>query len=318
MSDDEEFGYLSSDGEEGGEFFGDDDDADLLGDSGDGIETGASGDPGVGKDDKTRCSLCKSVVPEERMYTLDACGHRFCLFCISREIDDALKTSVTVCCPLKDCHTPLSVKDTMTLVKEAAGQRDALAFVTRAIERRDENEAAMGRGGASGGASKGAASKKATQRIAAELKTIQKGDPAKSGFSVDLVDDDLYLWEVRLFGFDPKDEQIARDMAARGIKDIVLRIRFPEDYPLSPPFCRVLRPHFEFHTGHVTLGGSICMELLTRKGWSPENSIEAVIMSIRSNFLEGGARLAANQYGDYSEAEAREAIDRLVRQHGWN
>lgn len=306
MSDEEEFGYLSSDGEEGGEFFGDEDDGDLLGED---AEIEGNGDPSAGADDKTRCSLCKSVVPEERMYTLDACGHRFCLFCISREIDDALKTSVTVCCPLKDCHTPLSVKDTMTLVKEAAGQRDALAFVTRAIERRDENTAGAGRG---------AASKKATQRIAAELKTIQKGDPAKSGFSVDLVDDDLYQWEVRLFGFDPKDEQIARDMAAKGIKDIVLRIRFPEDYPLSPPFCRVLRPRFEFHTGHVTLGGSICMELLTRKGWSPENSIEAVIMSIRSNFLEGGARLASSQYGDYSEAEAREAFDRLVRQHGWN
>ena len=312
MSDEEEFGFLSSEGEEGeGEFFGNEDDSDLLGeDNGDCV----SGDPdarGVVDDGKPRCSLCKSVVPEERMYTLDACGHRFCLFCISREIDDALKTSVTACCPLKDCHKPLSVKDTMALVKEAAGQRDALAFVARATERRDENAAAMGRGGA-------AVSKKATQRIAAELKTIQKGDPAKSGFSVDLVDDDLFLWEVRLFGFDPKDEQIARDMAAHGVKDIVLRIRFPEDYPLSPPFCRVLRPRFEFHTGHVTLGGSICMELLTRKGWSPENSIEAVIMSIRSNFLEGGARLASSQYGDYSEADAREAFDRLVRQHGWN
>ena len=155
MSDEEEFGYLSSDGEEGGEFFGDEDDGDLLGED---AEIEGSGDPNAGADDKTRCSLCKSVVPEERMYTLDACGHRFCLFCISREIDDALKTSVTVCCPLKDCHTPLSVKDTMTLVKEAAGQRDALAFVTRAIERRDENTAGAGRG---------AASKKATQRIAA-------------------------------------------------------------------------------------------------------------------------------------------------------
>ena len=168
----------------------------------------------------------------------------------------------------------------------------------------------MGRGGA-------AVSKKATQRIAAELKPIQKGDPAKSGFSVDLVDDDLFLWEVRLFGFDPKDEQIARDMAAHGVKDIVLRIRFPEDYPLSPPFCRVLRPRFEFHTGHVTLGGSICMELLTRRGWSPENTVEALCMSIRSTWLAGGARLDPHSRRDYTEAEAREAFQRLVRQHGW-
>jgi len=188
----------------------------------------------------------------------------------------------------------------MTLVKEAEGTRNALEFVNKAMEKRD-----------------GVSSKKATQRIAAELRSIQKSDPSKSGFSVELVKDNMYLWEVKLFGFDPKDEEIARDMARLGVKYIVIHIKFPEDFPLSPPFCRIVRPRFRFHTGHVTLGGSICMELLTRKGWSPENSIEAVIMTIRSNFLEGGARLES-AHGDYSEAEAHEAFDRLVRVHGWN
>ena len=36
--------------------------------------------------------------------------------------------------------------------------------------------------------------------------------------------------------------------------------------------------HFEsgscFLPGHVTIGGSICMELLTRSGWKPTNDIE--------------------------------------------
>ena len=30
---------------------------------------------------------------------------------------------------------------------------------------------------------------------------------------------------------------------------------------------RVIRPRFAFHTGHVTVGGSICIELLTSSGW---------------------------------------------------
>jgi len=298
--DDEEFGYLEDeDGEEGEDFGGE---GDLLDDA---FDTSASAEPNPdGEIDelgnpKLRCSICKSIVPEERIYVLDACKHRFCRFCIAREIDDALKTSVTVCCPLKDCQKPLSVKDTMTLVKEAEGSRGALQFIDKARETRD-----------------GGSSKKATQRIAAELKSIQKGDPAKSGFSVELVGDNMYHWEVKLFGFDPKDEQIARDMERLHVKYIVIHIKFPEDFPLSPPFCRIVRPRFQFHTGHVTLGGSICMELLTRKGWSPENSIEAVIMTIRSNFLEGGARLES-AHGDYSEAEAHEAFDRLVRAHGW-
>jgi len=293
--DDDGFEYLDD-----GEDFEEEGD-DLLDDA---FESGENAHPEDGDVDelgnpKHRCSICKSVVPDESMYVLDACKHRFCRFCISREIDDALKTSVTVCCPLKECNTPLSVKDTMTLVKEAESSRGALDFVEKAREKRD-----------------GASSKKATQRIAAELKSIQKGDPSKSGFSVELVHDDMYLWEVKLFGFDPKDEEIARDMQRMGVKYIVIHIRFPEDFPLSPPFCRIVRPKFQFRTGHVTLGGSICTELLTRKGWSPENSIEAVIMTIRSNFLEGGARLES-AHGEYSEREAREAFDRLCRNHGW-
>ncbi len=27
--------------------------------------------------------------------------------------------------------------------------------------------------------------------------------------------------------------------------------------------------------GHVTVGGSVCMQMLTRSGWSPSNDIEA-------------------------------------------
>ena len=29
-----------------------------------------------------------------------------------------------------------------------------------------------------------------------------------------------------------------------------------------------------FVSGHVTIGGSICMQMLTRSGWSPSNDIE--------------------------------------------
>lgn len=47
------------------------------------------------------------------------------------------------------------------------------------------------------------------------------------------------------------------------------------------------------------------------------NTIEAVIVSIRANLVEGGARLDLNSKQDYTEEEAREAYDRMVQQHGW-
>ena len=35
---------------------------------------------------------------------------------------------------------------------------------------------------------------------------------------------------------------------------IVMRVYFPGTYPDAPPFIRVIRPRFEFRTGHITIG----------------------------------------------------------------
>lgn len=62
---------------------------------------------------------------------------------------------------------------------------------------------------------------------------------------------------------------------------VVLEIRFPPDFPWEPPFIRVVSPRFGFRTGHVTVGGSICMELLTASGWSPAYALESVLVQVR-------------------------------------
>jgi len=59
------------------------------------------------------------------------------------------------------------------------------------------------------------------------------------------------------------------------------------------------------------------MELLTRKGWSAASSLESVLMNVRAQLIEGGARLDPYNKSDYTEAEAQAAFDRMVRDHGW-
>jgi hypothetical protein len=46
-------------------------------------------------------------------------------------------------------------------------------------------------------------------------------------------------------------------------------------------------------------------------------TVESVLLAIRANMLVGGARLDLRNKADYSEAEAREAFNRMVRDHGW-
>lgn len=59
------------------------------------------------------------------------------------------------------------------------------------------------------------------------------------------------------------------------------------------------------------------MENLTNKGWSAANSIEAIIVSIRAQLIAGGARLDPTNRHDYTEQEAKEAFQRMVKIHNW-
>ncbi|GFR75314.1 ubiquitin-conjugating enzyme E2 Q2 [Elysia marginata] len=96
-------------------------------------------------------------------------------------------------------------------------------------------------------------------------------------------------------------------------------MRFPPDYPFSPPFIRVLRPRFQFLTGHVTLGGSICMQMLTKSGWQPSNDIESILVQVRAEILsDPSARLASHQTNvSYSLEDAKVAFQRMTQKYGW-
>ena len=72
-------------------------------------------------------------------------------------------------------------------------------------------------------------------------------------------------------------------------------------------------------SGHVTVGGSICMELLTRSGWLSTNDIEGILIQIRSEIMsDPRARLAPSPDTQYSEEEAKAAFERMVLKYGWN
>jgi len=48
------------------------------------------------------------------------------------------------------------------------------------------------------------------------------------------------------------------------------------------------------------------------------NDIDSVLVQIRSEMVAGGARLdLANLRREYTMQEAREAFNRVARQHGW-
>jgi ubiquitin-conjugating enzyme E2 Q len=161
--------------------------------------------------------------------------------------------------------------------------------------------------------------KQAATRILSDLKHLRKSD-RKYGFWAEPKTTNLFQWDVTFFDFD-KDTPLYKDVQEykkrTGKDHLEFSLEFPPSYPFAPPFIRAVRPRFQFHTGHITIGGSVCMQLLTASGWTAANSIESVLISIRAEITSGGGRLDLSNTADYTEGEARAAFQRVAQHHGW-
>uniref|UniRef100_A0A5F7ZVK1 Ubiquitin-conjugating enzyme E2 Q2 n=2 Tax=Macaca TaxID=9539 RepID=A0A5F7ZVK1_MACMU len=133
----------------------------------------------------------------------------------------------------------------------------------------------------------------ASDRLMKELRDIYRSQSYKTGiYSVELINDSLYDWHVKLQKVDPdsplhSDLQILKEK--EGIEYILLNFSFKDNFPFDPPFVRVVLPVLS--GGYVLGGGALCMELLTKQGWSSAYSIESVIMQINATLVKGKARV---------------------------
>ncbi|KAJ3847933.1 hypothetical protein EV368DRAFT_76467 [Lentinula lateritia] len=170
----------------------------------------------------------------------------------------------------------------------------------------------------------------ATMAVQKELKALLKEQKSCSSLkelgwfmSEKFIGDNLFQWIVELHSFD-ENLPIAKDMKAKNLNSVIFEIRFPPDYPISPPFFRIITPRFlpfiHGGGGHVTGGGSICMDLLTSSGWLPSYNIASVLLQIKlaiSNPDPRPARLAPNWNTPYGILEALQGYKRAASAHNW-
>ncbi|KAJ7213658.1 hypothetical protein B0H12DRAFT_1061615 [Mycena haematopus] len=174
----------------------------------------------------------------------------------------------------------------------------------------------------------------ATMAVQRELKVMMKeqekaatsaGGLKELGWYMpqEFMGDNLFQWIVEMHSFD-ETLPIAKDLKREKVNSLIFEIRFPPTYPIGPPFFRIITPRFlpfiQGGGGHVTGGGSICMDLLTSDGWLPSYSISAVLMQIKlaiSNLDPRPARLASNWNMPYSVGESLVGFKRAAATHGW-
>lgn len=107
----------------------------------------------------------------------------------------------------------------------------------------------------------------ASDRLMKELREAYRSENYKRGvFKIELVDDNLYNWDVKLMVVDSDsplhaDLQLLKEREKRDY--IQLNLTFKDNYPFEPPFIRVVYPCIS--GGYVLSGGALCMELLTKQ-----------------------------------------------------
>uniref|UniRef100_A0A915CVH9 UBC core domain-containing protein n=1 Tax=Ditylenchus dipsaci TaxID=166011 RepID=A0A915CVH9_9BILA len=162
----------------------------------------------------------------------------------------------------------------------------------------------------------------ASDRLMKELREIYRSDNYKKGvYSIDLEKDSLYEWHVKLKKVDP-DSQLASDMRqlakAHSQDHLLFSFLFKDSFPFEPPFVRLVSPTVT--NGFVLGGGALCMELLTKQGWTSAYSIESLIMQIAATLVKGKARISFDAKSAYSLAKAQQSFKSLVHIHsksGW-
>lgn len=160
-------------------------------------------------------------------------------------------------------------------------------------------------------------SKAYSKRLMMEYKKLATQNPDTLGFSMKLAtEDNLRIWQLFIHKID--NAKLSGQMARLNIPYIEMEFTFPEGYPIDPPFIRIIHPHFKSLTGHITSGGSICMEAVSKSGWVPTTSVEALIIQIRLVLNEGDATIdEANYNKRYTMEDARIAFARAMTAHGW-
>lgn len=161
-------------------------------------------------------------------------------------------------------------------------------------------------------------------RIIQDLRAFQKSSTKELGFECLPYKGSLTTWEVRLFEFDKKDpiyNDMQRYKQQTGRNYIELRVSFPPDYPNAPPFIRIVQPRCVHRTGRVTIGGSLCTDVLTldKDGWKPMYDFESLFSNIIAEMLscEPKLRIDFSNQTPYSIEEAKASYQRVAADHGW-
>lgn len=142
----------------------------------------------------------------------------------------------------------------------------------------------------------------------------------KAGYEFKLIDrDNLSKWGVKLRDLNP-DGELTKGLRRHGLEpSIDLELILPDNFPMEPPFARVVYP--QLSGGYVFSRGGICFEALTAKGWAPSMTLPALVIAIKGILDYGEVKVAGvgnkqtRTVPHYTEEGARQDHQHIVSAH---
>lgn len=157
----------------------------------------------------------------------------------------------------------------------------------------------------------------AQARLLRELKQCEQTGK-ENGIALKLggANEDDMKQVIAHFDFDPDTKlQNGQPLDKRLVEEGVdLEVQIPDDYPLAPPFVRVLSPTLS--GGFVLSGGALCMDILSNNEWVPAYTLEKTLISIRALMIDGNVRVSGSAKIDLGEAKRSFAY--AMRSHHWD
>ncbi|KAJ1918284.1 ubiquitin conjugating enzyme Ubc7/UbcP3 [Mycoemilia scoparia] len=154
----------------------------------------------------------------------------------------------------------------------------------------------------------------AVKRLMKEYRDLAKNPPEgiKAG---PRSEDDLFLWDASISG--PEGTPFEGGT-------LKAELKFPTDYPLSPPTMRFTCPMFH---PNVYKNGYVCISILHAPGddphqyedsserWSPVQSVEKILLSVLSMIAEPNTESSANVDASVMWRDNREEYNRVTRKN---
>jgi ubiquitin-conjugating enzyme E2 Q len=113
------------------------------------------------------------------------------------------------------------------------------------------------------------------KKLIKEYDTIQKKGSKLLLYEINAINDNMYCWHV--------DMICSRTLLSQSTDTFKIKLEmiFPQNYPLDPPFVRIIEPHIKKANDYIFENGVLCIELLSQKFWSPVISIENLLVLIQ-------------------------------------